>query len=242
MISNDTLTREAASFKSDARKHFDSAVAGLIALAWPWRKENFRFEDIPSVYTDATAACVALSDRCADAAKRRLSAIIEDSLDYSDADAAWDYVYGDDSEERFDMAGSHLLELLALWIGVAAANGWTKGYTRVMVSRYLANPFLCPEWRGIPIDALSWGSGYAKDISGQIAVIGQTLIIRGARYAEWVDAQAKGAVYYVRRRGSNYDCPRCDETVGIPIPITVPFETYHARCCCYPEYFYEPMP
>ena len=101
---------------------------------------------------------------------------------------------------------------------------------------------LCPEWKEIPLDTLAWGKGYARNILEQLTLIGQGLIIGGGRYAEWVDEQAKGATYYIRRRGSNYDCDVCEGLANKPIPIEVPFEYSHARCMCYPEFHYEPMP
>ena len=239
MLNQSELTSEVAAFKKDAKRRFDEAVSALITLAWPYRREDFVFDGTFPLYDDALGVCMTLSDRCASAARERMEEIIASSLDYADADAAWDAAYGDEEQRSFDMAGSHLLELLAVWIAVAAREGWTDGYLRVMISRYLANPFLCPEWRSVPLDALAWGRGYAKNIPEQLAVIGQGVIVSGARHAEQVDAVAKGAEYYVRHRGSGYECDVCDSMVNIPIPVDVPFEIPHPRCVCYPEYFYE---
>ena len=75
-----------------------------------------------------------------------------------------------------------------------------------------------------------------------MGVIGQNLIIDGARAHEWRKEMAGGATYYVRRRGSNYDCPDCDSLCGYPIPIDVPFERLHSRCVCWAEYHYDEMP
>lgn len=245
MLNQEKLVDEVANFKKDAKKRFNAALAALLALAWEYKdrldEKKFSFEANPELYNEALRICREMSDGCAEDAQKRLFAIVEDALDYADEDAAWEQVY-DDALERFDMAGSHLLELLAVWIGVAMVEKWTESYTKIMISRNLANPFLCPEWNSIPLDALAWGRGYAKDISKQLTLIGQNAILGGARYAEWVDEQAKGAQYYVRHRGSNYPCEVCQELAEVPIPIDKPFEPSHGRCVCYPEYFYEPMP
>ena len=243
MLDRELLVNEVAAYKKDSKKHFDEAVAALLALAWPKRRQGFSFlEGDDDTIEGAMDICIALSDKCADSAKKRLLATISDALEGIDGEAAWDEVFGEDEQERYDMAASHLLDLLAVWIGVAVANKWTEGYTRVMISRYLANPYLCPEWKNIPRSALAWGRGYAKDVSEQIALLGQDLILGGARFAEWSDAVAMGATYYIRRRGSGYDCPECDALCGYPIPIDEPFEFLHARCMCWAEYHYEPIP
>lgn len=243
MLNNEELVNEVASYKGDTKKRFDAALAALLALAWTYRDqigENFSFSANPVLYEQALAICREMSDRCSEDAHKRLIRLVEDSLDYADEDVAWEQT--GDGIESFDMAGSHLLELLAVWIGVAIQNSWTQNYTKVMISRYLANPFLCPEWKEIPLDTLAWGKGYARNILEQLTLIGQGLIIGGGRYAECVDEQAKGATYYIRRRGSNYDCDVCEGLANVPIPIEVPFEYSHARCMCYPEFHYEPMP
>lgn len=248
MLSNDKLIQEAASFKGDAKKQFESALKALLALAWRYRNEvegDFKWESNPELYDEALRICREMTDGCEQDAKQRLFALVQDTFDYADEDAAWDFIYDYDGENittRFDMSGSHLLSLLNVWIAAAFVNGFTKEYTRISILRYLNNPFASGLFGAWGKDVFKWGRGYSKNIADQLAVIGQNAIIGGYRYAEWVDAQSKGAMYYIRRRGSTYDCPSCDELCGYPIPIETPFEYLHSRCCCYPEYFYEPMP
>lgn len=235
-----TLTRQAAAYARDASRHHDAAAKALLALAWDRRREGFSFsrEDI---YGEALAICVDMSDKCAASARTRLADIIGDAYDTIDEDTAWNAVYDDDTQARFDMAGSHLLSLLDVWIGVAVAQGWSQQQTLEAMRRYRNNPYASPEWDGIPRVLLRWGRGYDKDIAKQLAKIGQDVIISGTRFAEWTDAAAKGATYYIRRRGSTYDCPDCDALCGYPIPIAEPFDFVHSRCMCYAEYHYEPL-
>jgi hypothetical protein len=141
-----------------------------------------------------------------------------------------------------DMAGSHLKSLLEIWIALAVANGIPKGELSVLISRYLNNPFASPMWNGLPKDILAWGRGYDRNIVDQLAVIGQNAIVSSARYSEWLNERNKGAQYYIRHRGSWFDCPDCDSLCEYPIPIETPFVWLHSRCMCWPEYFYEPMP
>lgn len=227
------ITDSAAAYKKDAEDHFNEAVAALLLLAWKRRREDFSFRD-EDFYDEALAICITMTDKCAESARRWLEEI-------TDEQEAWDAVYDDDIQARFDMAGSHLLELLEVWISVSVVNNWSLEQTRVMITRYRANPYASPAWSGLPRVLLRWGRGYDKDVAKQIKKIGQDTIISGARYAQWMDEAAKGATYYIRRRGSTYDCPVCDSLCGYPIPMTEPFDFPHSRCMCYPEYHYEPL-
>jgi hypothetical protein len=247
-IPKEQLVREAASFKRDASKEFDRIVKALIDLVWAATTPtaDFLFESDPVLDAEANALLRGFSDSLAAIAKRRAEELIRASLEYYDFEDDWRVVDGEGEDEtllwRFDMEGSHLKELLEIWIAIAVLNEISKGELLVLVSRYLNNPYASPLWRGIPKNALRWGRGYSKNILEQISVIGQNAIIAASRHAEWVNERRKGARYYIRRRGSWYDCPECDSLCGYPIPIETPFDYVHSRCMCYPEYHYEPIP
>lgn len=241
MPNPESVSRKAASFKRDAQRAFDEAVLALIELVFDKGDPSVRFlwENYPALDAEANAILRNLSDDLAQRAKALAEEAVRDAFDSEDLGEIWDE---DALVERFDMAGSHLKELLEIWIALAALNGIGKSELRVLISRYLNNPFASPLWRGLPKDALPWGRGYDKNILEQLAVIGQNAIIGGARFAEWEDARRRGAQYYIRRRGSGYHCPDCDSLCGYPIPIDTPFEFLHSRCMCYAEYLYTPMP
>lgn len=242
MPDNARLAASAASFKRVASTEFDKAVKELIALAYKYRDmgDSFMWDNDPELNDEANRICRDLSDAVAERAKAIARDVFEKSLDDYDLDDDWNR----DGMiiERLDQEGSHLLELLAIWLAIAFLNDISAGELRVLISRYLSNPFASPLWRGLPLDALKWGRGYARNVLEQIVVIGQNAIVSAYRYAEWQQAMANGAEYYIRRRGSYYDCPECDELCGYPIPIEIPFEWLHSRCMCWPEYHYEPMP
>lgn len=246
MLNNELVAAKTAAYKKDSRKEFDKAVAALIALAWRYRRvgADFLWDKDPELEMEANRICRELSDALAQRAKLVAAEIMEDSLGEYDFDEAWDAKTGDDYIPvitRFDQQGSFLKELLEVWIALAFVHSLTQGELRVMISRYLANPFTSPLWKDLPKDILQWGRGYPKDIASQIAVIGQNSIIAAVRNAEWQDARADGATYYIRRRGSYFDCPDCDSLCGYPIPIEVPFEFLHSHCMCVAEYHYEPL-
>lgn len=244
MPSNERLIRGAASFKKSASSEFDKAVAALITLAYGYIEmgEDFLWEGDPDLYDEAMEICRNLSDTLAEKAKAIARGVFEESLDDYDFDEAWDRGNSDEYIPiltRFDMEGSHLLELLAIWIAIAFVNDIPKGELRVLVSRYLSNPFTSTLWKGLPKDALKWGRGYSRNIVDQMSIIGQNAIVSAYRYAEWRQETANGATYYIRRRGSNYDCPDCDSLCGYKIPIYEPFDFIHSRCMCWPEYHYD---
>lgn len=246
-ISNQRLIEAAALFKRFAASEFDKVVKALLDLVWSKGKPtaDFLFESDPILDSEANELLQGLSDALAAKAKKLAEAIIRAELSNYDG-FAWDEVNNADDRDsivfRLDMQGSHLKELLEIWIALAVTNGIQRSELRVMISRYAKNPFGSPLWKGIPLDSLKWGRGYSKDILDQIAVIGQNEIIGAVRYAEWEEQKQGGAKYYIRRRGSNYDCDVCQSMAQKPIPIETPFEIPHSRCCCYPEYFFDEIP
>lgn len=244
MLDREKLTGKVADFKRYAQKEFDKALAELIALAYKHAEAgaDFLWEMDPGLDEEANKILRHLSDTLWWKARALARIIMEDELSDYDFDDAWNTNENDGLIPiitRFDMEGSHLKELLEIWVALAFVNHMSKGELRVAVSRYLANPFASPLWNGLPRNVLKLGRGYAKNVLEQIAVIGQNAIISASRYAEWQDAQAHGAKYYIRRRGSSYHCPECDSMCGYPIPIEEPFIWLHSRCMCWPEYHYE---
>ena len=244
-VSNDRLVAEAAAFKREAAREFDKAVKALLDLIWskgvPSR--DFRFTDDPAIDAEANAILRDLSDALVAKAKAKAEAIIRESLTDYDFGEEWTEDWEAANKEwdepllwRFDMEGSHLRDLLEIWVALAVTNAITKSELRVLISRYLSNPYASPLWKGVPKGALAWGRGYSKDIVEQMSILGQNAIVLAARRAEQRNERENGATYYVRRRGSDYDCADCNDLCGYPIPIDEPIEIPHSRCMCWPEY------
>lgn len=243
----DRTVRAAAAFARYAQRAFDKAVKELVDLAWESGDPtvDFVWENDPALDARANAVLRGMSDDLAAKAKALAKDAVRNEAEFlgeedgEDVDDGWDeatLVF------RLDMAGSHLKELLEIWIALAALRHVGRGELRVLVSRYVSNPYAAPLWRGLPQDVLHWGRGYGRNIAERLAVIGQDAIADAARRAEWDAAKEAGAYYYVRRRGSAYDCPECDGLCGYPIPIDVPFQRTHPRCMCKAEYFFQPIP
>ena len=246
MLDNETLTKKVAAFKKESRKDFDKAVAALIALAFLHKDmgADFLWDKDPELDAEANRICRELSDTLTEKAKDLARDAVKELDDY-DIEEFWDVARDEwfvPITTRFDQQGSFLKELLEIWVALAFVYGLSQGELRVEISRFLANPFLSPLWRGLPRAILKWGRGYSKNIAEQIAVIGQNAILSAVRLAEWQNAKDNGATYYIRRRGSGYDCDECDSLANRPIPIEEPFEVPHSRCMCYPEYHFDEMP
>ena len=244
MLNHHKINASLDEFAGASKKRFNDALAALLELAWKYKHlgADFSFDADETLYKEALRYCVQLSDGCIEDARKIAYTLITDSLDYTDEEVSFETALSERGAGlSFDLAGEHLLDLLSVWVGLALAKNYTKGYLRVLISRYMNNPFLSPLWREAGIKRFGWGPGYALNIYKQLSLIGADLIIDSARYAEWVDAMANGALYYVRHRGSSFDCPECDSLCGKKIPIETPFERPHPRCQCYPEYFFEPM-
>ena len=242
MPSNERLVKTVAAFKRDAAKAFDKAVKALLDLVWERGAQSvdFLFAADPQLDAEANAILRDMSDTLAAKAKKRAEEIIRELTEGYDPEAAWDNAEENESTPllwRLDMEGSHLKELLEIWIALAVVNHIGKSELRVLVSRYLNNPYASPFWKDIRRDALRWGRGYNRNIIEQLVLIGQGAIVGAARYAQWADALGNGADYYIRRRGSNYDCKTCEDMANKPIPISVPFQIPHPRCMCWPEFF-----
>ena len=242
-MTNDRIIEQATAYKKEVRDLFEKAVADLIALGYKYSSQgaNFLWTSNPTLDAEANKILRGLSDQAAARAKARALKIIE-SLEWDRGEYAWNEVSESGEHPllfRFDMQGSFLKELLEVWLALAFVNNLSQSYLRISVIRFINNPYASPLWRGLPAGIVSWGRGYGRNIIDQITLIGTDSIIGATRYAEWLDASARGAVYYIRRRGSNFKCDVCESLANTPIPIDVPWDFTHARCMCYPEYHYE---
>lgn len=240
-MNNERLTEQAAAYKSDARRLFEDAVVALIALAFRYKNlgANFLWDSDPVLEREANAILRRLSDKARESAKARALELIREA-DLAEGEYAWDSAedaWGEPVLTRLDMVGSHLRELLEIWIALAFVEGMTPSYLKICVLRYLSSPYASPMWSRLPAGLLKWGKGYQRNLIDQIALIGQTSIIGAVRFAEWSDASSRGAAYYIRRRASTFDCPECESLANKPIPISVPWENLHARCVCYAEFY-----
>lgn len=229
--------------KSDAPGLFDRVVNAILALAWEYRDADFRWEDHPDLDEKVNELLRGLSDGLANAARERarelltllgLEELEEESIEYAERE-----IDGEDAIFRLDMQASHLKELLAGWLVVAAMASLSITQTRSLIYSYLNSPSASPEWRGAGLSKPGWGTGYAVNVLNGVAVIMQDMINASYQYAKQKQFAEDGAVGYRIERGSDYDCPLCDSYVGPVYPVGEMILPIHPRCVCIPVPVYE---
>lgn len=238
MTDHEAVIDAMASVKGDVKKRTDEAVAAILLLAWQYRREGFSFEDFPELDKKVNKLLQALSDGNIEDAEKRVKALLEslgledwdeESLKYAERE-----IDGEDALWRLDLHASHLKELLAGWIAVAAAQKLSLAQTRLLMNTYGGAPWLSKKWRESGLGKMGWGSGYQIDTTAAMAVVAQDLINRSYQYAKVQQMKEYGVTHYRTIRGSSYDCPLCDKMMERRWPIDEIVLPYHPRCVCIP--------
>lgn len=238
MTDHDAVIDAMSSVKGDVKERVDKAVAAILLLAWSYRREGFSFEDFPELNDQVNKILQSLSDGNLADAEKRAKALLEslglgdwddDALGYAERE-----IDGENALWRLDLHASHLKELLAGWIAVAAVQKLSMTQMRLLMNTYGGTPWLSKKWRDSGLGKMGWGSGYQRDVTGAMTVIGQDLINRSYQYAKLEKLKERGVTHYRTIRGSNYDCPLCDEMMERIWPIDSIVLPYHPRCVCIP--------
>ena len=238
MTDHEAVIDAMASVKGDVKKRTDEAIAAILLLAWAFRQTGFSFEDYPELDEKVNKLLQALSDGNLADAEKRAKALLEE-LGLEDwEEAARKYaareIDGENAPWRLDLHASHLKELLAGWIAVAAAQKLSLSQTRLLMNTYGGAPWLSKKWRESGLGKIGWGSGYQTDVVSAMTVIGQDLINQTYQYAKVHQMKEQGVTHYRTIRGSTYDCPLCDEMTKKRWPIDEVVLPYHPRCVCIP--------
>ena len=238
MTDHDAVIDAMSSVKGDVKARTDKAIATILLIAFAYRREGFSFDDFPELNDEVNRILQALSDGNLEDAEKRAKALLE-SLGLEDwADESLEYaereIGGENALWRLDLHASHLKELLAGWIAVAAVQGLSLQQTRLLISTYGASPYLSKKWRDSGLGKPGWGSGYQTDVVAAMTVVGQDLINRSYQFSKLSQMREQGVTHYRTIRGSYYDCPLCDEMTERIWPIETVVLPYHARCVCIP--------
>ena len=237
MADSERVLSEMASVKGDVKKRVAATVSAILDLAWAYRIKGFAFEADDRLDEEVNRILVQLSNgNVVDAEIRarkllqdlELDGYLDDSLIYAE-----DEMDGENAIFRYDMHSSHLKELIALWLGIAAIYGYSKQEVKTQILTYGGMPFLSPLWKEERKPVFSWGRGYDRNIVNGITVISQDLINRSFQYARIQFFKAMGAIGYRTVRNSNYHCPYCDEITTHVWPLDQIVLPAHARCVCY---------
>lgn len=225
-----------ATVRTGARSRIVSLIDEILSLAWEYRAEGFAFENFPQLDAQVNKVLADFSDGNLADAEKKLRELLE-SLEWGDfADDALEYAENEKDNQnalfRFDMHASHLKEIIAVWLGVAFVGELSKTETARQIWGFWGSPELSPKWVGVRSPFFHWGKGYTKNILGGIIVLEQDIINSAYQFAVLQDFSRQGAIGYKIRRGSNYDCPYCDEHCGILYPLGQQILPLHSRCLC----------
>ena len=237
MGDNAFLIEQMARVKGDVRERVEKAVSAVLLLAWAYRSDEFDWAMHPDLDKEVNAILRDMSDGVTEDIERRARAVLEEMELLEWEDGALDYAEGErdghDMLWRLDMHASHLKELLGLWLGVAAVCVLDRATTTTQILTFLGNPALSPYWRKAGAPVLRWGRGNIRNTIDGLTLIGQDAI-NGTYQFAWVHhLESIGAVGYRTVRGSNYDCPICEEMKERVWPIDIVVLPYHPRCVCY---------
>lgn len=232
------------------KKAVQDAVAEILALVYPYQpfvEGEFRFEDFPDLDEKVNAILRGLSDKGMEIMRQRMRDAI--ALLGGDYESYEDIVTeieneGDGVLWAFDLHSSNLKRLLEGWITVAFAQKIILPNLLPVVVGSMDAPQDAPLWKEgirehlIDPNEYRFGKGYQRNIPNAMKVLIVYVVTKVFMRSQQRMERLNGAAYYIRRRGSRYDCPECDALCGYPIPIDVPFEPTHPNCVCWAEYHY----
>ena len=240
-----------AALKARSRSRVLETAREIIDLAWKWGYlgKRFTFDADADLDAEVNRLLLALSDlMIADTREKA----IEDADSEEDKEQILLFidrpVSGRSLTERVDSHASHLKYLLEGYLAVCFASGFSKAGALGEVSRFLADPNAYPPMqeayaqaddyasRNIRQRGYHFGRGENIDPIKGIALVTATMLNAGRQYGMLLgwgrDSQIIG---YRVRRGSDYDCPECDDlTIGIH-PLDEIVLPAHPHCVCWME-------
>ena len=246
---SDKVLQDIAAIATDYRLKVASTVGKILALAEAYRSlgKQFTFEADADLDAETNRILMALSDEILADAEVRMRRAIEEANDEEDADEIIAFVLFDiTAQNTLDKYASHLKFILEGWATIGFANGLSKGSIATNLLVFLANPYISPLWKKAFEDGRSYASkiiregGYYWDKGTPISPLrgfvltSSDMVNRAYNRGVVYGYRRAGAIGYRVLRGSDYDCPSCDDVVaGSPYPIDDVVLPVHPNCVCY---------
>ena len=253
---SDKVLQDIAAIATDYRLKVASTVGKILALAEAYRSlgKQFTFEADADLDAETNRILMALSDEILADAEVRMRRAIEEANNEEDADEIVAFVLFDiTAQNTLGVTGvmpvppAFILKfILEGWATIGFANGLSKGSIATNLLVFLANPYISPLWKKAFEDGRSYASkiiregGYYWDKGTPISPLRGFVLTSSGMVNR---AYNRGVVYGYRRagaigyrvlRGSDYDCPSCDDVVaGSPYPIDDVVLPVHPNCVCY---------
>lgn len=224
------VTELLAPLRSRVSRRTLEAINAILALAraYDYLGDTFRFDAAGDIDAQVNQILIELSDAIYEDTRNNIARVTEDE----DRDAVlftlgWDI-------ERVDYHASRLKLLLEAYF----ANGFAKKMTNSDLMKdvlfFLTNP------NGyLGADLFSFGKGISMNPIDSFTLTEQYNIMKAwQRQSLQTYAKNPDIIGYRVRRGSDFNCPQCDDlTIGIH-PVSEQVLPAHVRCMCYTEPVY----
>lgn len=246
---SEVVLDELAKTDSDVRSRLTDTVAKVLALAETYRRlgKKFTFDADDDLDKQVNKLLVELSDEVLeDAEERMLRAIKETDAEEEDEDAIIAWVKTNkDAQTNLDKYASHLKFILEGWLAIGFAEKLSKGNLITDIFTYIANPYVSPQWQRafkegqdyaseiISSGGYHWGKGTPISVLSGMSIVEADLINTAYNRGLIFGFAARGAIGYKVYRGSNYDCPDCDEVCAVVHKIDEYVLPVHPNCVCY---------
>lgn len=197
-----------------------------LAMRYSMQGDSFSFDKNADLDKEVDRLLIELSDLIMEEAERRALKDVPEE----DKDKVLVWIrrkQGDmDLTERMDQHSSNLKYILGVYLADAFAKKMNRADIIGGVMTY------------INTNKEHFGRGMNSNPMKGMILTGETAILDGFHEETILDAERNGAEYYEIHRGSDYDCPDCDEVCydgggyrryhiyeELPIPV-------HPRCQC----------
>lgn len=243
-MTHDELIKLLGSLSSKLRIRVTTKVGTILAIVESLRSQgkSFTFANNPDIDSKVKTILIELSDEILDEAENYAREAVEED----DQELTLAYVRtSKDSVEKLDKYSSHLYFILEGWIAIGFANKISKGRLAAEILTYMQNPYNSKLWQDafkigneyasgiIREGGYKWGKGTPIDVIKGFALVEADIINSAYNYGVLQGYTRLGAIGYRVHRGSNYDCPTCDELcIGIH-PLTEIVLPAHPNCVCY---------
>lgn len=241
-----------AKARSSVKLLVGAVVKEIVSLAKRYRDsgKDFQFSSFPELDRAVDDLLVKLSDDVlADTLEKMRLALEEADMDVEYGNVAQE-VQDDDRFgmlpiERIDSHASHLKWFIEGALAVSFVYGIADRFIPTYIMRYMENPVFWKEWREamregqeyaatiIQEGGPHYGRGVQRDPVGGMTLTEETMISEGYQRGVLMGYMSAGAIGYRVHRGSDYDCPSCDELcVGVH-PLSEVVLPNHPRCKCW---------
>lgn len=242
------VTDEMAKAKDDVERRLRQYIPEIIreCMAFSYLGKRFTF-DVKDLSDKVNMKLISLSDSILDDIEARARKAIEFADAEEDEEDILLYIRRPIGEEdivqRLDKHCSTLRYFLEGWIAIGMVNHIQENELASQIMTHLDNPFASALWQdafnqgylatSIRTQGYTYGKGNQRNVLSALTEIERYAINEAFQYGSLLRYRRDGAIGYRVHRGSNYDCPSCDELTMVMWPMDVMVLPNHPRCMCW---------